>query len=59
MTVNELIKVLQETGDEKFRDMATIKVYVPDYIEGGEWGFDRLTEFDVKMGVNSIDLHYN
>ena len=57
MTVNEFIKVLQETGDEKFRDMATIKVFVPDYEGTGEFIYDEFTESDVKVGVNSVELH--
>ena len=53
MTINELIKRLEESGDEKFRDTAQVRIV-------GAWGSvigENINIFDVKDGYNSVDIH--
>ena len=52
MTVNELIKRLEESGDEKFRDTAQVRIM-------SAWGNvvgENINIFDVKDGANSVDI---
>ena len=52
MTVNELIEKLKDYGDEKARDMAQVRIVnvKGDVLE------DNLDSFDVKYGINSVDI---
>ncbi len=52
MTVNELIEKLKDYGDEKARDMARVRIVNVK----GEVLEDNLDSFDVKYGINSIDI---
>ena len=53
MTINQLIQRLIKSGDEKWRDSAQIRV-----LDGKEDILgDDLDVFDVKDGVNSVDIH--
>ena len=52
MTVNELIEKLKEYGDEKARDMATVRIVNSD---GGVVA-DQISAFDVKFGIRSVDI---
>ena len=52
MTVNELIEKLKEYGDEKERDLAVVRIVNKD---GGILE-DRIDAFDVKYGMNSVDI---
>lgn len=54
MTINELIEVLKESGDEKFRNMGKVQIAVDhtwgsEYVPGDRW--------DVKYGVHGVELH--
>ena len=53
MTINELIQRLQECGDEKFRDTAKVRIIYSN----GDVAVDDLDAFDVKDGVQSVDIH--
>lgn len=64
MTVNKLIKILQETGDEKFRNSAIVRIdgYVELYDDENDEVISNrierdIDEFDVKVGVNSVDFN--
>ena len=54
MTVNELIEHLKSLGDEKWRDVAEVRIK-----HENEWytGSQQIDTFDVKAGVNSVDIH--
>ena len=52
MTVNKLMQILQECGDERFRDSAEVQIYDGDALVS-----DELDSIDVKVGVNSVDIH--
>ena len=52
MTINELIQKLMEYGDEKSRDMATVRIVNSD---GGVVA-DQISAFDVKFGIKSVDI---
>ncbi len=52
MTVNELIEKLKDYGDEKARDMAQVRIVNVK----GEVLEDNLDSFDVKYGINSVDI---
>ena len=52
MTVNELIEKLKEYGSEKERDNAYIRIVNSD----GVVLDDNIDLFDVKYGVNSVDI---
>lgn len=52
MTVNELIEKLKEYGSEKERDSAYIRIVNSN----GEVLDDNIDLFDVKYGVNSVDI---
>ncbi len=64
MTVNEFIEHLKSLGDDKWRDTATVQI-IHDVVHENEWNgeVDVTTEsepldiFDVKGGVNSVDIH--
>ncbi len=64
MTVNEFIEHLKSLGDEKWRDMAEVRV-IKDVKHENDWNgevdWDTESEpidiFDVKGGVNSVDIH--
>lgn len=53
MTINELIQRLQECGDEKFRDIAKVRIID----NSGDVVGEDLDVFDVKDGVKSVDIH--
>ena len=53
MTVNELIQRLQELGDEKWRDIAEVRVL--DYDE--EELADAIDPFDIKFAGKWCDIH--
>ena len=55
MTVNELIEHLKSLGDEKWRNVAEVRVIKDE----NEWysGSQQIDTFDVKAGVNSVDIH--
>lgn len=53
MTVNELIKRLQEMGDEKWRDIADVRIL--DYDE--EELADSIDPFDIKFSGKWCDIH--
>lgn len=53
MTVKELIKKLEESGDEKFKDSVQVRI-IDKY---GNVAAENLDMFDVKRGVNSVDIH--
>ena len=52
MTVNELIEKLKDYGDEKARDLAQVRIVNVK----GEVLEDNLDSFDVKYGINSVDI---
>lgn len=52
MTVNELIEKLKEFGSEKDRNLAIVRIVNND---GGVLE-DRIDAFDVKYGMNSVDI---
>lgn len=52
MTVNELIAKLKDYGDEKARDLAQVRIVNVK----GEVLEDNLDSFDVKYGINSVDI---
>lgn len=52
MTVNELIAKLKDYGDEKARDLAKVRIVNVK----GEVLEDNLDSFDVKYGINSVDI---
>ena len=54
MTVNELIEHLKSLGDEKWRNVAEVRI-----IHENEWytGSQPIDAFDVKAGLNSVDIH--
>lgn len=58
MTVNELIEHLKSLGDEKWRDMAEVRI-IKDIKEWGNWYTERqpIDIFDVKGELNSVDIH--
>lgn len=51
MTINELIKTLQDLGDDNFRDMAKVRVLTQDGNVLGEPDY-----FDIKRGITSADI---
>ena len=51
MTINELIKALQDLGDDNFRDMAKVRVLTQDGNVLGEPDY-----FDIKRGITSADI---
>ena len=53
MTVNELIKRLQEMGDEKWRDVAEVRICTLN----GEELSDDIDAFDVKYDVRWCDIN--
>ena len=55
MTVNELIEHLKSLGDEKWRNVAEVRVIKDE----NEWysGSQPIDTFDVKAGLNSVDIH--
>ena len=53
MTINQLIQRLQESGDEKWRENAQIRILDSRGNVVGE----ELDLFDVKEGPNSVDIH--
>ena len=53
MTINELIKRLQEMGDEKWRDTAEVRICTLD----GEELSDSIDAFDVKYDVRWCDIN--
>ena len=53
MTINQLIERLVESGDEKWRDTAEVKVLD----ENGRIIDDNIDVFNVKDGNNSIDIY--
>lgn len=53
MTITQLIQRLSEAGDQKWRDTAQIRILDS---RGNVLGED-LEVFDVKDGVNSVDIH--
>lgn len=57
MTVNELIEVLEESGDKKWRDAAEIKVVNDNNDPDCWWGDISVDRFNVKVGVKSVDIH--
>lgn len=58
MTVNELIEHLKSLGDEKWRDMAEVRI-IKDIKEWDNWYTERqpIDIFDVKGELNSVDIH--
>lgn len=52
MTVNELIAKLKDYGDEKYRDLAQVRVVNLK----GEVLADNIDAFDVKFGIKSVDI---
>ena len=54
MTVNELIEHLKSLGDDKWRNVAEVRIK-----HETEWytGSQQIDTFDVKAGVNSVDIH--
>ena len=64
MTVNELIEHLKSLGDEKWRNVAEVRIIHNVKYEDKWGGVDDLMigsqpidTFDVKAGVNSVDIH--
>ena len=64
MTVNELIEHLKSLGDEKWRDVAEVRIIKDVRHENeltGEVDWDTESEpidqFAVKGGLNSVDIH--
>lgn len=53
MTINQLMERLSESGDEKWRNTARIRILD---CRGNVLG-ENLDVFDVKDGVNSVDIH--
>lgn len=53
MTINQLIKRLSESGDEKWRENAQIRILDVK----GNLVSEELDVFDVKDGANSVDIH--
>lgn len=53
MTINQLIQRLSESGDEKWRENAQIRILN----SRGDILSEELDLFDVKDGVNSVDIH--
>ena len=52
MTVNQLIDRLKESGDEKFRNQAVVRIV-------STRGFkleDNIEVFNVKDGINNVDI---
>lgn len=58
MTVNELIEHLKSLGDDKWRDMAEVRI-IKDIKEWDNWYTERqpIDIFDVKGELNSVDIH--
>ena len=58
MTVNELIEHLKSLGDDKWRDVAEVRI-IKDVRHENEWytGSQPIDTFDVKAGLNSVDIH--
>ena len=54
MTVNELIEHLKSLGDEKWRNVAEVRIK-----HENKWytGSQPIDAFDVKAGLNSVDIH--
>ena len=52
MTVSELIEKLKDYGDEKARDLAQVRIVGTN----GEVLDDNIDSFDVKFGINSVDI---
>lgn len=52
MTVNELIAKLKDYGDEKARDLAQVRIVG----RKGEVLDDNIDGFDVKFGINNVDI---
>ena len=65
MTVNEIIEHLKSLGDEKWRDVAEVKIihrvkYVDEWSEeDDDWMIESqpINTFDVKAGLDSVDIH--
>ena len=63
MTVNELIEHLKSLGDEKWRNVAEVKIilhvkHVDEWRGEVDYRIERpIDTFDVKAGVNSVDIH--
>lgn len=65
MTVNELIEHLKSLGDDKWRDVAEVKIihrvkYVDEWSEeDDDWMIESqpIDTFDVKAGLDSVDIH--
>lgn len=63
MTVNELIEHLKSLGDDKWRDVAEVKIILHvkqlDKCSGkDDWVSEiPIDTFDVKAGLNSVDIH--
>lgn len=53
MTINQLIQRLQESGDERWRENAQIRILD----SRGNLVSEELDLFDVKDGANSVDIH--
>lgn len=53
MTINQLIQRLSESGDEKWRENAQIRILN----SRGDILSEELDLFDVKDGANSVDIH--
>ena len=53
MTIQELIDRLNEAGDEKWRNMAEVRILN----HRGDVLGDELDVFDVKDGVKSVDIY--
>lgn len=53
MTINQLIQRLSESGDEKWRETAQIRILD----SRGNILSDELDLFDVKDGANTVDIH--
>ena len=63
MTVNELIEHLKSLGDEKWRNVAEVKIilhvkHVDELCGEVDYRIERpIDAFDVKAGLNSVDIH--
>ena len=58
MTVNELIEHLKSLGDDKWRNVAEVRI-IKNVKYYDEWyiGSQQIDTFDVKAGINSVDIH--
>ena len=53
MTVNQLIERLKESGDEKFRNQAVVRIVSTGGFKLYE---DDIEVFNVKDGINNVDI---